>query len=172
MRKLLFIALIAMLMPSLGFGQGEAWTTYSSTPGHFSVSFPGTPQESVEYDSSGPSILAIHLINYEVGERGILMAGWTDFSKTNLGGKTVKAILEDSRYGAMGSMKATNIVTTTTVLTGEAYIEFTFKTEGYVGKERIYYVGNIQYSVITLFTTAADLDAYADRFLHSYRHIQ
>ena len=172
MKKILFIALLGMLMPYLGFTQQSAWTTYSSAPGHFSISFPGTAQESVDYDSSGSSILAIHFANYEMGEKGVLMAGWVDFTNTDLHGKTIKTLLEDSRDGALNSMKATDIVTTTTVLTGEPYIEFTFKTDGFVGKERIYVINKIQYSVIALFTTASDLGVYADKFLHSYKHLQ
>ena len=172
MRKILFIALTAMLMPYLGFTQQSAWTPYSSTPGHFSISFPGTPQESVEYDSSGSAVLVLHFATYEIGEKGILMAGWVDFTNIDLHGKTMKTLLEDSRDGALTSMKATDIVTTTTILTVEPYIEFTFKTDGYVGKERIYVINNVQYSVIALFTTAKDLDANADKFLLSYRHLK
>ena len=62
-------------------------------------------------------------------------------------------MLEDSRDGAVGSMKADTLATTAIQTTGSTpYIEFTFRSAEFKGKDRIYIINKHQYSLVTIFS--------------------
>ena len=68
-------------------------------------------------------------------------------------------------------MKATNVTTLTTELSDKPYIEFTFELDGFVGKDRIYVINKVQYSLITIFAKGSGLNTSADRFIMSFKSL-
>ena len=172
MKKILALSLVVMALSFTGFAQSDAWVTYKSNPGHFSLSFPVMPQESVEYDSSSAYTFKINLVTYEIDANSVLMASWTDMSGTGATTKTIKQLLEDSRDGTTGAIKATKVTTTATNLTGDPYIEFTFSGPDFVGKDHIYYINQVQYSLITIFSPLKGIPADADKFIGSFKYLR
>ena len=168
-KNFLFLIILTAVFIN-GFSQSSAWHTYTFKDGHFSISFPGKPEESVQYDSSGASILKMNMQTYTIGDNTVFMSSWTDMSALSLSDKSIKQLLEDSRDGAVQSLQATNVVTTATVLTGEPYIEFAFSTEEFTGKDRIYFINKVQYSIITIFSAKDGLSPDADKFITSFKH--
>ncbi len=173
MKKIWFIPVItvALLLSNLSYGQ-TSWTKYSSSLGSFSINFPGAYEESTQMDTSDAGKpFKIHFASYTPNDDVVYMAGWIDMYNIYPADKSLKQILEDSRDGAMESLKATNIKTLNTSLVGEPYIEFTFGSEDMVGKERIYLINKFQYSIITLFAKTKVLPADADKFITSFKHL-
>jgi hypothetical protein len=170
MKRLFLIPVIALLLPLTGLAQKGTWPVHTSAEGHFSVTFPGTPQESVEYDSSGAEVTKINLAMYEINDSDVLMLSWVSFAHLDLGQKSVKELLETSRDGALSALGATDIVTTATVLTGDPYIEFTFRSGGMLGKDRVYIIHKMQYSILGIFSSDRGLATYADRYIGSFKY--
>jgi hypothetical protein len=166
---LLFIsALVSFKTP----GVGAAWVKYTSTEGHFSMNFPGKPEESSQDDKSdNGTAFKIHFASYSPTQNDVYMAGWIDMTGFYPEDKDMKEMLEASRDGATESMKATDIKTITTSLGKEPYIEFTFKTDDFVGKDRIYIINKFQYSIITIFSKKTGLSPNVDKFITSFKHI-
>ena len=97
------------------------------------------------------------------------MAGWIDMNSFYPDGKAIKEMLENSRDGAIASMKATSVTTLATVVSENPYIEFTFETDDLVGKDRIYLINKIQYSLITIFSKGVGVKPSADKFIMSFK---
>ncbi|MDB5282409.1 MAG: hypothetical protein JWO06_1484 [Bacteroidota bacterium] len=170
MKKKLSILAIALTFAFNTYAQ-NAWKTFTLPEGHYSVNFPGAPKESVQYDSSTAITFKINLALYEISETEVLMASATDMSLSQANEKSVKQFLEDSRDGATSSMGATKVTTLATMLTGDPYIEFTFSSDDFIGKERVYYIKGFQYSLISLFPLKKGIGPEADKFLKSFKHL-
>lgn len=168
--KKYFLPLLAVVVILSGFKPGMAWVKYSSVPGHFSIEFPGKPEESSDDDKTdeGKSF-KVHFASYSPTDDEVFMAGWIDMREFYPEDKDMKQMLEDSRDGATGSMKATDVKTITTHLGNNPYIEFTFKTDQFVGKDRIYVINKFQYSLITIFSKKKGISPNADKFIGSFR---
>jgi hypothetical protein len=169
MKKLL-IPIVAVLLPLFSIAQKDDWPTHTSAAGHYSIAFPGRPQESVEHDSTGPRVTDINMAIYEINDSDVLMLSWVDFTKMDLGRKSVKELLETSRDGALSTLNATDVVTTATVLKGDPYIEFTFRSGEFRGKDRVYIIDKMQYSILGIFSSDKGLKAYADKYISSFKH--
>jgi hypothetical protein len=154
----------------VSFRTADAWQKYTSSDGHFSITFPGKPEESAEDDkTSDGQPFKIHYVTLSPTDE-VYMVGWINMVDFYPADKSMKQILEDSRDGATESMKATDVKTLKTNLTGEPYIEFTFKTDKFKGKDRIYVISKFQYSVITIFSEEKGIGTNADKFIGSFRH--
>lgn len=170
---LLPIAAFISLLSIYGFQLAKDWRLYSSAEGHFSIQFPGTPEEtSQDNKTDDGAVFTSHLVTFSPSDDEVYMVGWTDMHGIYPEGKTMEEILEGSRDGAMASMNATNVTTLTTVVTNDPYIDFTFEGDGFVGKDRIYVINKMQYSVITMFATQIGLKPDADKFIGSFSSIK
>ena len=69
-------------------------------------------------------------------------------------------------------MKATKVTTLETKLGDTPYIEFTFSTDEFTGKDRIYVINKYQYSVITIFTLKNGLPPTADKFINTFKWVK
>lgn len=171
MRKILLLSLIVSFALA-SHAQADTWKTYSSREGHYSIAFPTMPKETVEYDSTSANILKIHFATCESGDNSVLMAGWIDMSAITVPEKPIKELLEASRDGATASMKATKVTTTALNLTGEPYIEFAFSSDGFEGKDRIYYINKVQYSLIAIYGPNEPIKSQVDKFIGSFKYIR
>ena len=170
MRKLLLVAVLAFILPVCSIAQDDIWPIHTSVAGHYSIAFPGEPKESVEHDSSGGKITNINMATYEINDSDVLMLSWVDFAGMDLIGKSLKELLVTSRDGALSSLNAANIVTTATVLTGNPYIEFTFRSGEFSGKARVYIINKVQYSILAIFSSDKGLRLFGDRYIKSFQH--
>ena len=171
MKQFLLKVCLLILLPVTGFcQQGAAWQKYTSAGGHYSISFPGAPVETVQYDSSSSVVLGINIATYENGTNAVYMCSYIDMSAIYKGDRDTKELLEASRDGALASMAVTKSATTATNLTGDPYIEFTFSNDQFTGKDRIYFINKYQYSVVTIFDIKEGLGPDADKFIKSFKH--
>ena len=173
MKKLLIIpvAIVALMLVSFSYRAGN-WVSLTRNEGHFSISFPGKPEESAEMDKTEKGIeFKVNTASYSPDDSHVFMLGWIDMTNIYPTGKTMKELLEDSRDGAAASMKATKVETITTNLTGQPYIEFIFGDDQFIGKDRIYVINKFQYSVITIFSKADGIPADADKFIASFKYL-
>ncbi|NVO20957.1 MAG: hypothetical protein HXX13_14750 [Bacteroidetes bacterium] len=149
------------------------WKLFTSKEGGFSIEFPGQPEISVQQDTSEAGVpFLINFASFEASDNEVYMAGWIDMKNIYPEGKTLQQILEDSRDGATTSMNATEVKTLATVTTGDPYIEFTFVSSNFVGKDRIYIINKVQYSIISIFTSETGIKPSADKFIGSFKNIQ
>ena len=171
MKKYLLIPAAFVLLALFSFSPAEQWTKYASSDGHFSINFPGKPEESTQDDTTGDGVrFKIHFATYSPSDDIVYMAGWIDFSFMEFKDQTIKDMLEKSKEGALGSMNA-KAVSSKIVETGkEPYIEFIFKTDDFTGKDRIYIINKYQYSIITIFSAQKGISPLADKFIASFRH--
>jgi hypothetical protein len=170
MRNHLVVIGLIVITGLLGFRAAENWTKYKSAEGRFSIDFPGKPEESTQDDKSDDGTpFKIHFTSYSPNDDEVYMCGWIDMTSFYPKDKELKVMLEDSRDGATGSMKATNVKTLTTYLGDNPYIEFTFEADKLVGKDRIYIINKFQYSVITIFSDKTGIRPGADKFIASFR---
>jgi hypothetical protein len=172
MKNTLHLTLLFISLLFASWAQKSSnWYTYKSDKGHYTLYFPGKPSES-EQDIPGDAAgLKIHLATYAEGEDVVFMSSWTNLANTAATEKTTQQALEDSRDGAIESMKATDVKTSETVTTGDPYIDFTFSLGTSAGRMRIYFVNGVQYSLIVLCPEATKSDQRIDKFIRSYKHI-
>jgi hypothetical protein len=172
MSRYLNISLLVIATGLMSFIPANAWVKYTSAAGHFSVSFPDKPQESEQDDKNPDGTSAkIHIATYARSNEEVYIVTWFNLGSFFPKDKTMKQMLEESRDGAMNSMKAKKVTTTTTFLGKNPYIEYTFSGEDFIGKERIYLVNKTQYSVIAIYAVKAGLGTDADKFLSSFTYM-
>ena len=166
------LVIFISLLSFFGFQSDGNWKTYSSSEGHYTIQFPGNPEESVQNSKTdaGDS-LTVHIASYSVSDNEVFMSSWTDMHSIYPKDKTIQQMLEDSRDGTTSSLNATNVTTLKTNLEENPYIEFTFGTDDFVGKDRIYLINKIQYSIITIFSKATGIKPDADKFIQSFKRI-
>ena len=165
------IALVCLCVFS-GFRSEQDWMKYKSAEGKYSINFPGKPEESQENSKTNDSIpFLIHYATYSASDNEIYMVGWINMSNFYPNEKSMKQILEDSRDGAVNAMQATNVVTTATKNTGNAYIEFTFEIKELKGKDRIYVINKFQYSVISIYSSSMGNNPKVDKFISSFKYV-
>ena len=170
MKKFVVVLALIVIAGLCSFVPAGNWTKYTSADGHFSIDFPGKPEESSQDDKSDDGTpFKIHFATYSPNDNEVYMAGWIDMTNFYPKDKDMKKMLEDSRDGAAGSMKAKNVITLATNLGKEPYIEFVFSTDEFTGKDRIYLVNKFQYSVITIFALKTGVLPEADKFISSFK---
>ena len=172
MKKLLLLPAAITIVFLLSFIDAGNWTKYTSNEGHFSIDFPGPPTESAQEDTTTTKPVTIHYITYFPTDTEGYMTDWIDMTKIYPKEKTIKQILEGSRDGAMKSIKATYVTTSTTYLGKDPYIEFSFTSKEFAGKGRVYVINKFQYSVITLFSLNSGISPDANKFIRSFKHLQ
>ena len=152
------------------FAPKSEFTKYISKEGRFSINFMGKPEESAQMEESADGIpFKVHFVQYTPDDYHVYMVGWTDMKDIFPKNVSIQKILENSRDGATASMKAKKVNTLKTHLGENPYIEFTFESDDFMGKDRIYLVNKIQYSVITLFKKADKLPRDAEEFINSFK---
>ncbi len=170
MKKYLIIPVLLVMAGIFGFRPVGNWQKFTSQDGHYSISFPGKPEESTQDDKSDDGTpFKIHLTNYSPNDDEVYMVGWIDMNAFFPKDLSMKQMLENSRDGATGSMKATKVTTIETNLGAKPYIEFTFAADGFIGKDRIYIINKFQYSIITIFSDKTGISANADKFIQSFK---
>ncbi len=173
MKKYLVIPALVIIAGLFSFVPADKWITYTSKEGRFSIEFPGKPTESTQDDKTADGKdLKLHFANFAPSDDIIYMASWINMTSFYPANKDIKKILEDSRDGAIGNMKARDVVTTATRLGVTPYIEFSFATDDFVGKDRIYMINKHQYSIITLFKGKTTIPADADKFIGSFKPLK
>ena len=171
MKRYLLVPALFLILGLVSFRIPDNWVKYTSAEGHFSISFPGKPEESVQDDKSDDGTpFQIHLSTYSPTDNYVYMVGWIDMTTFYPKNIELKQMLENSRDGATQSMKATKVETLTTNLGVNPYIEFTFSTNDFVGKDRIYIINKFQYSLITIFSVKTGIKSNVDGFITSFRH--
>ena len=170
MKKILLQIFIVALLPLACIAQNTEWHKYTSAAGHYSINFPGQFTESTEIDSSGATLIKMNLVEYTPDPNTVFMSSYVDFAASYPADQTVKQILENSRDGALASLGVTKSTTLNTNLTGDPYIEFSFSGPDFVGKDRIYVINKVQYSIICIFAHDAGLNPNTDKFIQSFKH--
>ena len=170
MKKYVLLSVLCGLLFLSAFA-AEKWVTYKSAPGHYSILFPCKPDESADdkkTDDGKP--FTMHIATCAQSDDEVYMVGWIDMNSFYPKDKSIKDMLEDSRDGAVGAMSATVDKTIKTNLTGNPYIEFTFSSKDFTGKDRIYIINKFQYSVIALYSTKGGMKPASDKFINSYKY--
>jgi hypothetical protein len=170
MKKSLLVSGAAVILLLGSFIYIDGWVKYTSAEGKYSISFPAKPTESAENDTTDGHVpFTMHMATYAPSNDEVYLSSFIDMTAFYPKDKTLKQLLEDSRDGAAGSMKATNVITTATNLGKNPYIEFTFTASQLSGKDRIYVIDKFQYSVIYI-NSASKSMADADKFITSFKH--
>ncbi|MBK9483446.1 MAG: hypothetical protein IPO02_16025 [Bacteroidetes bacterium] len=170
MKNQLFILSLFVACILCSFAPKSEFTKYISKEGRFSINFMGKPEESSQMEESADGIpFKVHFVQYTPDDYHVYMVGWTDMKDIFPKNVSIQKILENSRDGATASMKAKKVNTLKTHLGENPYIEFTFESDDFMGKDRIYLVNKIQYSVITLFKKADKLPRDAEEFINSFK---
>ena len=169
MKKFLLMPALAITTVCSSFTPASEWEKYTSSEGHFSIAFPGKPEESTQDDETDENTFyKIHLASYAPSENEAYITGWADMTTIFPKNKTVKQFLEDCRDNATRSMRALQVTTTATELGDKPYIEFTFASDEATGKDRIYVINKFQYSIITIFALKTGILPSADKFISSF----
>ena len=172
MKKIFLLPFAVMALHFTAFSQAATWQPYTNLVDHYTVSFPGKPEVTAQYDSSTAVIMKITLVTLAVGDDAVFMSSSVNMAGTHATEKPIKDFLEDSRNGSLQSMNVSESKTLATVTTGsQPYIEFTFSTESFTGKDRIYFIDNVQYSLISIFGLKNGLSPDADKFIKSFKHL-
>lgn len=170
MKYVLFIPVLVIIAALCSFAPDGSWVNYRSAEGHFSIIFPGKPEESTQDDTTADKIpFKIHFVTYSPKDDEVYIAGWIDMTLFYPKDKDMKEMLEGSRNGAVESMKATDVKTVALNLGEKPYIEFTFAGDSFAGKDRIYIINKFQYSIITMFSGKAGVPPSADKFITSFK---
>jgi hypothetical protein len=170
MKKYLLIPALLLATGLFGFRAPGNWIKYSSADGHFSMEFPGKPEESSQDDKTEEGTpFKIHFATFSPSDEEVYMAGWIDMTTFFPQDKSLKEMLENSRDGASGSMNAKDVKTIETNLGANPYIEFTFTSDQFTGKDRIYIINKFQYSIITIFSLKKGLPVDADKFIRTFK---
>jgi hypothetical protein len=166
------ILMLICLLTLFGFKSDENWQLYTSTAGHFTIEFPGNPVESVDNSKTDAGKeFTMNTASYSPSDSEVYMVSWIDMHNILPKDKTIEQMLTDSRDGATNSMKVKNVVTLKMNLEENPYIEFTFETDDYVGKYRIYIINENQLSIITIFSKEVGIKSIADKFIQSFKII-
>jgi hypothetical protein len=170
MKKYFALPLLLAAVNLVGFLPVNNWVKYTSAVGHFSITFPGKPEESVQDDKNADGTpVKIHFATYAPNENEVYIVGWTDIASSFPKRADLKLLLAQSKDAATTSMKAKKVTTLSTNTGKQPYIEFTFSGEGFTGKERIYIVNKVQYSVITMFSVKTGVQPTANQFITSFK---
>ena len=169
MKKFLLIPVLATVTVFSSFTRANESEKYTSAEGHFSVTFPGKPDESTQDEETEENTFyKIHLAQYAPSENEVYMMAWADLTNFFPKNKTVKQFLEDCRDNATRNMRALQVTTTATELGDKPYIEFTFASDEATGKDRIYLINKFQYIIITIFSLKTGIPPSADKFIGSF----
>ena len=172
MKKILLLPFVVMALHFAAYSQSAAWQTYTNHENSYSVSFPGKPEITEQFDSSTGVVMKITLATAGIGDDVVFMSSSVNMAGTHATEKPIQQFLEDSRNGSLQSMNVSESKTLATVLTGkEPYIEFTFSTANFTGKDRIYFINNVQYSLISIFSLTKGIGSEADKFIKSFKHL-
>jgi len=171
MKKLLLLPAIMLIVFLVSFMPPDGWSTFTSGLGHYAISFPGNPSEHSENDTTENNVpFAIHTISYSRADTEIYILGWIDMTRFYPNDKNVLQVLDDARKGAVSSLQGTDVNIIKTNLESNPFIEFTFRSHGYTGKERIFIINKFQYSIITL-GPSTGITPDMDRFISSFQHL-
>ena len=166
---MLLFPVLAIIMVFSRFIPANESEKYTSTEGHFSITFPGKPEESTQDEETEENTFyKIHLTTYGPSESEAYMMAWADLTNFFPKNKTVKQFLEDCRDNATRNMRALQVTTTATELGDKPYIEFTFASDEATGKDRIYLINKFQYTIITIFSLKTGIPPAADKFIGSF----
>lgn len=173
MKRFLFIPLLAVITLFSGFRPKGEWVKYTSAEGHFTIEFPGAPEESSQDDRTEEGVFVkTNIASYAASETEAYMAGWTDMRTSYPKNGDIKQMLENCRDGIAASMSAIKVTTIETNLGPNPYIEFTFYTEQVACKDRIYIINKYQYSLVTIFGIKTGIQPSADKFITSFKPVQ
>jgi hypothetical protein len=170
-RPALSLVILTCCLYLSGRATAQEGQRYSSSPGRFSITFPGPVEESVDTTrTDAGTIMDVHLITYAPSDEVVYMTSWVDMTDLLGEDAAMKGLLERSRDGSTTAMEATSVNTTALDTSGtRPFIEFTFAATDLVGKERIYMVDKFQYALITLFPTSTGIPPEADTFFASFK---
>lgn len=172
MKKYILFPCLALVLILTAFAPGSPDKIYTSSEGNFSATFPCDAKESSQVDTAANGKpITIHFVQCNPDDNHVYMVGWSDLSSNYAEETPIKKILENSRDGATNSMKAVNVKTVATVLGKTPYIEFTFESSEFMGKDRIYVVNKFQYSIITIFAKSKKAPPEVDKFISSFHFL-
>ena len=172
MKKLFLPAIICSLF-LFSFTYVQDWVKYISSEGHYTIFFPVTPIESTTTDTTEDKIpYLFHYATCAPVDTEVYLAGWTDMSSYYPKDKTIKQLLEETRDKSIAPMHVVSVATSKIELGEDPFIEFTFRTTEYVGKERLYIINKFQYSIITLGSLTTGVTQKMDKFITSFKYLR
>ncbi len=172
MKRFLLLPIIILTAALVSFSYADNWTIYTSDMGHYAISFPGNPLERSEFDTTEDNVpFAVHFLSYSQADTQVYILGWINVAKFYPVGKNITEILQDYKNEAAQSMNAYEVVVLNTNTGRYPYIEFTFKTNNFIGKDRIYVVNKYKYSVIALGPPATGITPDMDKFVTSFLYL-
>src|ERR1035437_1893777 len=159
MKKGISIPALFILLFLVSFKYSDNWVTYKSIEGHYSMSFPGTPTESESSQKSdNGNSMTLHLATYSHDTNVAYMSDWVNIGADYPANKTITQILEDSRDAAVKNINATS-VTTKLNLSGNPFVEYSFKSKDFVGKGRFYIINKYQYGIIAIYGSKMEISS-------------
>lgn len=172
MKSINYLVCVLFLLILFSFKYLDIWVDYKSSEGHYSISFPGKPVESLDSNKTHEGKpYAIHYASYSPVHDETYIIGWFDMSSFYPEDKTMSKILEHYQDKACELLKTTIKTTLKINLEGDPFIEFSFSNDNWKGKSRIYVINKYVYTILTLFSTKKEIHDFSDRFIQSFKHI-
>ncbi|MBE9224472.1 hypothetical protein IQ264_03150 [Phormidium sp. LEGE 05292] len=142
--------------------QKASWNEFSSEPGRFAVSMPGTPQEETETNEDGSTEHSFSLTS----DDSAFLIHYSDIPDIEkLSKEQITELLDNAPNDFAKAAKAKLITATTVSLDGHPGKEFEFtSSEGINGKGRVYLVKQRLYIVVGMTTQPDNLQRFLDSF--------
>ncbi len=172
--KTLLLLLVAVVLSACKSGPVE-WQTFSSSAGGFSVSIPGTFQESTQSVSTQLGAIDLHI--FMLGQaNSAYMLSYADYPENFVKQSDVNTMLDGARDGALKNVNATLGGTKAISLDGSPGREFTASVPdsksvpgGGSVQARIYLVKSRLYQLLVLTAKGNETEVDADKFLASFK---
>ncbi len=145
-----------------------AWKTYTSPEGRFSVLMPNEPKASVDPIAEGPGAPGKTFLFTSAGPEGVFLAGWADYAPGFKFDDQAELTANRDNFvkGVQGKLLATRAIT----LNGAPGMEFDVEKTGmWIGRVRLYIIGNRPYQLMAIIPGATLDTAKAARFFDSFR---
>ena len=149
----------------------DAWATFTSEPGRFSVLLPEIPTDKTDTTQSEHGPYTTHLFVVRT-ERSVFLIGWVDYDPSfNF---NIQSELDANRDNFVNGLKSQgqsiNVVSTTKItMNGNPGIEFIAETPDTVYKSRVYIIDRRPYQLIAGSSKTQDDTVNVAKFFQSFK---
>lgn len=163
-------AALGLSIFAAGVASAQAWQTFSSKTGGFSVQMPGAPKYEKRAVPSAAGQLSLN--NYTVATNGgatAYIVSFTDYPAKVVGSADPAKMLIGARDGQLKNLQATATADKAISLNGNPGRDTSFKNaKGFTGRCKSFLVKNRLYQVLALTTNsstpASDFAKFVDSF--------
>ena len=168
-RLLSMLGVAALVLSACGAAE---WNDFTSVEGRFSVTLPGTPNESSQRVPSAVGDIEMHMFLSDQGASGFAVA-YFDMPADLLAVADAQLLLDGAIQGAFGNVGGTVESQTNITLDGfpgiEATGSFSFEGEDGAMKARVYVVNERIYQIYVAEQGGQSNSESVDRFLNSFK---